>query len=116
MKRTRVLLIPIIVAITIALLTGLFRGLVFDREATNYFTSYGLPFSWRWEPTPTCQKYVQQHDPRVVCQAGFSGLFFLYDMIIFMGLYLLLYYPSVAVYKAVQLFKNKKRPFLLRHL
>lgn len=108
-----VLLRPLIVAIAITLLTGLFRGLVFDREATNYFTSYGLPFSWRSEPTATCQQYAEQHDPRVVCQAGFSTLFFLYDALIFLGLYLLLSYASTLVYNAVPMFKNKKWPFFL---
>ncbi len=108
-----VLLRPLIVAIAITLLTGLFRGLVFDREATNYFTSYGFPFSWRWEPTATCQQYAEQHDPRVVCQAGFSSLGFLSDMMIFMGLYLLLSYASTLVYNAVPMFKNKKWPFFL---
>lgn len=108
-----VLLRPIIVAIAITLLTGLFRGLVFDREATNYFIPYGLPFSWRSEPTATCQQYALQHDPRVVCRAGFSGLSFLYDMLIFMGLYLLLSYTSTLFYNAVPTFKNKKWPFFL---
>ena len=112
-NRGLVLLGPVIVAVVLTLLTGLLPGLVFDREATLLFRSYGFPFSWYSVPAANCLQNSQLYDPRVQCQAGFSMSFFLYDAMIFVTLSLLLSYASTLIYNAVPLFKNKKWPFFL---
>lgn len=108
-----VLLRPIIVGVAFTLLTGLVPFIIVERSSTLYFASYGYPFPWRWTPVPNCQQNSQLYDPRVQCQAGFSGYFFLYDALVFVGLYLLLSYAFTLVYNVVPMFKNKKWPFFL---
>ncbi len=99
------ILVPLVFGVVFSLLGGLVpNGL--------YINNYGFPIYWRWEPTSACQASSQRFFPPLNCQAGFSTLFFLYNVVSFVGLFLWASYILVLFYDAIS-FEIRKWPYFL---
>ncbi len=95
MKRTLVLLSPLLVGFIATPVSGLvnYPLLVFDREPTRYFNFYGFPAQWYMVPTSQCEALIQQTQAYASCQGGFL----LYGFLLNLAFYTLLSIPFVYV-------------------
>lgn len=108
-----VLLGPVILGVVFTILTGLASLVTADIRPGENYEPYGFPLYWYRSPNPYCNPLT---DGRFQCMAEFSISFFLFDALVFVGLYLLLSYFSTLVYNAVPLSKNRRWPFFLPRL
>jgi len=113
-KTTLQIPLPLIVGLGLSFLSGFLitNYWASDPGDTLYFDSYGFPFYWRWEPTPTCQANIMRLSQPPNCVAGYSGEDFLIDAVPYTGLFLWTSYILILIYDTV-LFGVRKWPFFL---
>ena len=95
LKRTFIRLSPVLVGVVATLLSGLVNGpiLIFNREPTNYFYFYGVPYEWYSVPTSQCARLNEQFHANASCLGGFILFGFLVDI----AFYSLLSIPFVCL-------------------
>lgn len=108
-----VLLSPLIIGVVFTLVMGLVgRSRPYSDVAIPLpFYTVGFPLPWYRFSIQNCVQVSQFAGGR--CTAVFSVYSFLFDALVFVGLYLLIFYFSTLVNNAVPIFKNMKWPFFL---